>query len=256
MGVRPDTATLGSLALLFWLVGGLSHSEEAFAEPVVQLAWHTCGSSGATDLVTESKGSDVFLVAWVEGQEAGHQGYSVTIEWKAAAGGSLPDAWRFDSEGCQPESLIRVDHLNPIPHTASCWTGLCGTSSFSRQSSMIYEPSTGTARLSLEVLYPQGIPAGNPSLRYLLTRTTFFLSTFGREGESEIGTCGGLEQPVCFRLVDARYQNLAGTWVPWTIGNSIVSVHGESVPAPDCLAVPARPSTWGRIKTQYHSSRI
>ena len=64
-----------------------------------------------------------------------------------------------------------------------------------------------------------------------------------------ITTCGGVDRPMCIRLVAGTYLDPSGAWITWPIDPSLISANAGDAAA--CLTVPARPATWGAIKAQY-----
>jgi hypothetical protein len=218
--------------------------------PVINLDWSGSGCRGPFNLVTV-EGSDPSLNGWVQGQEEGHQGYELSIEWFAADGTEVPDAWRFDKPGCQAETPLEITNLNPVTTSQGCGPGLSEPRPFTRTIDLSYDIVTRRSTLAMAVSYPQGIPSPNPYRKYIAVRMIFSVAATSRYGiSSEPGVCGGYERPVCFRVGIARYQNLAGEWVPWTRGTP-ASAHGPEIEAPNCDAVPAAATNWGRIKAQY-----
>ena len=226
----------------------------AHAEPTVMMAWDTCNPSNFSyDEVTRELTSDGQLQIWVLGQELGSQAYSFDLEFRNPEGAPLADAWRYDPDGCQAESLLSFLFRNPHPTGQSCGLGLSEHSSvhtvvFENQ----YDPSTRRARIHVEVHYSPATTTTVPNVRYRLARLYFFQapqSVFG--STKDPGECGGLEQGVCFRITDARYQNAAGEWIPWAIDTTPVTAHGEGTPVPECAGIPVRPTTWGAVKATY-----
>src|SRR5688500_5332962 len=221
----------------------------AYAQPIVRVAWNTC--DGPTALSTQ-EGREALLQVWVRGQDVGHRGYRFRLELSPAADADLPDAWRFDSVGCQGDSLALIIIRTPQPTPQTCYFGLCEYLTAVPVATWAYDEVTGTLALDVEVLCPPGLANPEPFWRYRIAEIRFLHSARSRIGESkEPGTCGGLDRPVCIRLIEAEYENLDGKWTKWDLGNAFVAASGIGVPVPECDTVPARQSTWGRIKARY-----
>jgi len=89
-----------------------------------------------------------------------------------------------------------------------------------------------------------------PTTRYLLGRFGFDL-TAAVAGPSDPGnTCGGFEQPMCFKVSHASWLDPTFIERSFIISSSALAVSFNG-PGPCFGAVPARPATWGSIKDQY-----
>jgi hypothetical protein len=203
--------------------------------------------------MTRESFTDNALELWVERQDSPSQAYALDLEFWNPTGDPLPDAWRYDPEGCQPESLLTFIFRNPMPNIGTCGPGLAET----RYAHTVlfeneHDPIAHRARIRIEVHYSPPTSNISPSTRYRLARLYFPHAPHSIFGEATApGECGGLEEPVCFRLTDARYQDSAGQWIAWPIDGTPVTAHGEGTPIPVCDVVPVRSTTWGTIKANY-----
>ena len=90
-----------------------------------------------------------------------------------------------------------------------------------------------------------------PTTRYLLEEAGFDL-TSAVVGASDPGvTCGGFEQPMCFKLSHAGWLDTNGLEVPFERSSPTLSVSFNGASA--CPSVPVQAKTWGAIKSQYRN---
>ena len=105
------------------VVGISGFADPGLAGGVISAKWGGCGASLPSDQTTH-EGVAQNLAVYVLGQEEGHQGYDLTAKWAPADGPPLPDAWQFETGGCQPASAIEIVTQNAIPSRTDCWSGL------------------------------------------------------------------------------------------------------------------------------------
>ncbi len=241
---------VGALALVL--------STPAFAGPgAVTLSWNTCGPIPVTDVtVTPGQSTGLNLTASVLGQSDATQSYQVKVIYGNAQK-LVPDAWRFDPNGCQGSALVTLDHLPPAALSKACpaFQNAGGTNVSLQIKNIDFSPATlpyptTMMLVQVAVAYPSGnVPVA--AQRYFLMGAEF-TQLYGTNGPTNQVQCGGLEQPICFSLVSATYIINDGTLneLPFqtTASGSFVTANGFGG---GCLSVPARPRTWGSVKSQY-----
>ena len=220
----------------------------------VDLAWGACAPAAGNETVTVTPGSQVSLYASVLGVAEGHKGYDIQIMYGNATSRTFPDAWAFNPAGCQGSSFITLDHLAP-----AAVVKVCPTFQGTLQSLQIKDVSNVLASLPYEqtfmrITLANAYPDGNttqilPGTRYFLMRALFDHS-FSVMGPSDPGnTCGGLETPICFALINAVYVNLAEQAIPMTLGRGSVTAGTDA----GCPASPVVNKTWGQLKSTYRN---
>lgn len=220
--------------------------------PTVNLTWDGCGTTRPIN-ATLVPGGSLAATAWVTNQGVISQGYQLYVRI-SAPGPALPDAWRFDANGCEPSGAFVIETLNP--GDASC-PALAGSIPSLQMVKFDYDPSSGTATVALGNSYANGgagNPAsGDPGTTYFLARFRFdFSSAVAGPGDPASGTCGGADVPVCLHLYSADFVNLQGTLVDWVMGQNFLLVN-DPLNDQHCpgMLVPTAPRTWGSIKSQY-----
>ena len=216
----------------------------------IDLSW-----SGCTPIVAhyDPAGNDPLgITVTAIGQAEIHRGYEF---WIAVNGMSdeLPDAWRFDAEGCQGLSRVWFWYLTPTgPRQCGQFQGAAPSlviQSYQPAPAHLARPP-GTFVAVLANVYPEGSNRISPNVRYLLGRIEFDhrISTAGDGVPGE--SCGGYEQTLCFQLVPGRtnWVNAAGAEVPFEWGQSWLTFRNPL----ECHGpVPASDATWGAIKAAY-----
>ncbi len=195
------------------------------------------------------------------GNDQAHTAYQVRFVL-AADSYIVPDAWRFDAEGCQGSPALTINHMPPASTVKSCpsFAGL-GPSiqikSFRRiLPGETYDP-LHVMRGVLANTYPEGFTTA-AGTRYFLAQFVFD-HTRSVVGATTPGVdCGGFEAPVCVQLLSGDPNLGAGASVWMRAGDgAVVPFDPPDVPfvtigGPlDCVAVPVRSTTWGAIKSQY-----
>jgi hypothetical protein len=244
---------LRTLGIVLGTIAVFAAATVQAADGTLDLSWKQCSPviSGI------SSPGDAAIYATVHGIDQAHKAYEILIAYGNAAQ-NVPDAWRFDPGGCQGSSRIAMDHVAPDAVAASCPT---------------FQPGTV---LTVEVVgfVPAGDPSGYPSSNQMIKfqladalgnavdsnpATRYFLARFQFDhshsvpGPTMPGSCGGIDQAMCFKLMRAGYIDTSGNehfWrSPWAPGpfptltfNSSEACAGET---------PALPSTWGQIRHQY-----
>ncbi len=242
-------AALAVGSALALLLGVVAPSLAQGTAGEVRLHWNPCFTGETQDLVPRPD-----VPAWLWASVRGHSDPHVAYEVWIAVGdcsNTLPDAWRFDAEGCQGPERIEINHLVPAAAIKMCPNFQGVSPSIQIKSFQLAPPHLGLPAsmgvLVLAVTYPAGSNAIVPSMRYHLLNVAFdhaaSVAGPGVPGES----CGGLESPMTFALIPSRtnYVDSAGVEKPFRIEQGVVTTHGG------CAPVPAATATWGAIKGQY-----
>jgi len=227
------------LAVLgFVSVAGMSHA----AVGTVDMTWDGC--TGPVDKTTTTPGYySLFLT--VIGHDQPHIAYYVSFVYGNASQ-EVPDAWRFDAEGCETSAGITQDVTSKLcPPFSQNGDGV------QIRRVRFSPPSDIWATTLMQVLLANSyvrVDSVDPATRYLLERVRFDL-TYAVAGASSAATCGGFEQPICFKLSLATWLDPAGNEIYFNhpYPTTMVTFNGPGA----CSALPARASTWGSIKSQY-----
>lgn len=109
-------------------------------------------------------------------------------------------------------------------------------------------------RLILANSYANGVVDVDPETRYHLARFVFDHAN-SVDGPGTPGlTCGGLETGMCFMLTRAAYLTMNNTEIEFDrplFPSWIETINNAS--STHCWRSPARPATWGQIKSQYRN---
>lgn len=235
-----------SLSGFCFVLALLSAALPAGADPTVRLSWDTCDPIVPNQDFT---GPDVdLLVASATDISGSHIGYALGLIVLAADGAPLPDAWRFDADGCFGADELYADHYAV---TKSCPVLI--TSNPSVGLGVFFDvPGNPPGSLSIRFLMVGDATTASPAVRYTLARIFFdhtrAVAGFGVPGE----TCGDAEIPVCIYLKEALLYPPDPPPVPMNLENAGITWQGAHFGAGACMAaIPARPSTWGRMKALY-----
>jgi hypothetical protein len=236
---------IGMMILSFLAFAGVSHA----AIGTVDMTWDGC--TGPVDKTTNVAAPYSIFVT-VIGHDEGHKGYDVRIIYGNASQ-QVPDAWRFDANGCEGSSLVTMDfNSKACPRFQQNSSGNVGPIT-KVEFSPPFDPYPVTLMRALFAwVYSPDVTAVNPGTRYLLVRIGFDLSQ-AVPGPGTPGiTCGGFEEPMCFRLSNASFLDTNNVEKLFNRSNPMlaVSFNGAGV-CPG--AVPAKPATWGSIKGQYRN---
>lgn len=252
----PFLASAACAAFLFAVAPSVRVAGAASGE--IALSWESC-SPIVRDVTATSSPMSLFIS--VLGNDETHEAYQVRFVM-GGADHTVPDAWRFDSEGCQPGALLSIEHL-PSGALAKTCPAFQGNTTSSTQlegfgflgPSDVYGP--GIMRGVLANIYSEG-STSTASQRYFLAEFRFdHIQSVSGEAVPGV-TCGGLETPLCFSLLTGPQDPGVGTSAYYRLGDPTeiafdgnsstwVTVNGLG----GCPAVPATPSTWGQIKSVY-----
>ncbi len=217
----------------------------------LDLSWNRCAPI-ESNFIPGSEPGAISLYASATGQVEPHMGYEVWL-LLGDANDVLPDAWRFDADGCQGPNRLQIDHLPPAAAVKTCPSFQGANQSLQIKAFQFAPPALGVpttlGNLVIANSYPDGVATPDPNLRYFLARYFFDHFESSVEGEGTPGvSCGGFERPVCFSVFAPRCNwQVAnfGAVVPFEIGQGFATFRGE------CKSVPATNTTWGQIKGQY-----
>jgi len=163
-------------------------------------------------------------------------------------GPPVPDAWRFDDTVCQTGSGVT---LNNDPNTPSC-PSLVGTLPLAI-TAFTYDPVGQTMEIRLAVVYDDYTPASG--VTYTIWNLLFDHSGSIAGTDANDATCDHAEQPLCFAFHDPNDLSLAsylaltgGVHAYLTFANPSDQFASWNM---GCQPVPAKTTTWGRIKGTY-----
>lgn len=223
----------------------------AYAEPVPttpsgQFLWDACAGGsprkdfngpGTYKMVLSGKG----LAQAITGIQ--FEFYVETMYTSCYTKPSYPDAWNFESGGCQQGRIsIAGEGTGPL-----C-PGLGGTNRVDAID-VSFDYSSGD-RLIVRLTSSFDAVQPNPVNTYTLAQ---FLFDHGHSvaGPSSAGSCGGAEVGMCFTTYGATLTGPTGNLDLFISPYSSVSWNID--PNPWCgYCDPTLPSTWGRVKSLFH----
>jgi hypothetical protein len=224
------------------------------ANGVVAMNWDGC-----TGPVTKSASAPGVFSIYVSvlGIDIPHKAYDIKVYYGDEFR-QVPDAWRFDEAGCQGAgtSALLIDPRPPFTDSETCPAFMGNAESVIQIKQIGYPPPSDPfpstlIRMVLVNAYPNGVSSVDPLTRYHLGRFMFD-HYWSVEGTGTPGlTCGGLETPICFKLLNAVFLDMNGNEIPFDrTGPTTITMNDAQ--STSCAAfVPARPTTWGRLKRQY-----
>jgi hypothetical protein len=216
------------------------------ASPRIDLAWTQCygvtgwltnrSYTGAANYDLQVSASNVT----VDNVGEAYWGHDVVV----TIGPNVPDAWRFDPQGCQTANFSEVTYITTAAG-ASC-PGLRNGEDVP-VNTYAYNPVTGKAEVEGSDAYAAaGGRIPNPSQLYLLYRFRFPL-------DEDI--CPGSLQPLCFHLTKAEFAVGTEPALAYLVFGTPGQFWATWNDAPNSLgcpgATPTQPSTWGRMKGLY-----
>jgi len=225
-------ATVGVLA-----VAGVSQA----AVGTVELSWDGC--TGPVDKSTTTPDFYSIFVT-VIGHDQPHRAYDVRVLYGNASQ-EVPDAWRFDIDGCETSAGITQDVTSKLcPAFDQDPDSAAFTIRYVRFSPVTDAYPTTLMQVLLAHVYPS-VTTVDPSTRYFLERIRFDL-TYAVAGAGSATTCGGFEQLMYFKLTYATWLDTNGTEIPFNRSNPppTLTFNGST---------PVQPTTWGSIKSQYRN---
>jgi hypothetical protein len=231
-------AILSSLA-----VAGVSQA----ANGVVDMRWDSC--TGPVDKTTAVAGPANLYISEL-GLDQVHTAYDVRVIYGNASQ-TVPDAWRFDTGGCE-DGLFTMDAtLKSCPAFAQTANGSALQIKKVEFSPPFEQYATTLIRVIFAVAYANTPITPVPATRYLLGHFNFDLSA-AVPGPSDPGvTCGGYGDPMCIKLSHAGWLDTNGIEQAFDRADPALSVSFNGASA--CPAVPVQAKTWGAIKGQYRN---
>ena len=211
------------------------------ADGTVNMTWDSC--TGPVNKTPTAAPANLYIS--VLGIDQLHKAYDVRFIYGNGSQ-TVPDAWRFDTDGCETNSLITQNVIaKACPAFMQTGTGNLQIKKV-EFSPPLDHYATSLMRVLLANAYAP-VASVNPATNYLLEQVIFDL-TSAVAGPGDPGvTCGGLEQPMCFKLSYATYLDLNGIEVPFIRANSL------SPKVTFNASVATRPTTWGSIRSQYRN---
>lgn len=215
------------------------------ADGVVDMTWDGC----AGPIERNPAPADFLsLFLTVHGINREHRAYDVRFVYGNEQL-EVPDAWRFDADGCEGSTLI--EQQVTVRRTCPAFMHY-GAGALQIRKVSFSSPTDPYATSLMSVLLANVYPSvtANPDTTYLLERVRFDLSYAVPGVGDPPNTCGGFEQGMCFKLTWATYLDLAGTEI--SFGRARQPILSVTVNQPSaCAGLPARATTWGAIKGQY-----
>lgn len=241
---------------LFVLAAIASASTSQAQVGTVDLSWNSCTPIIADrDTTGLAPSNTATIFASVLGASTPTSGYEVDFIYGDATA-NVPDAWDFSPAGCQGSAAVAMSPTPPAALSKSCPAFQQIAASLQikdvNKVSASADPYVGTL---IRVVFANAFPAGvTPVIttRYFLASIAFD-HTFSVYGPGSAGlTCGNFQTAICFKVSKAIYIQ-AGipppNEFPFNRGNSVLTFNGLTA----CGGVPARPTTWGKIKDQYRN---
>ena len=246
--MRAAFLTSGLLALVVLLSASVTD-----AQWTADIAWNSCaGTSGPEGPAARNvdwggpKTYKLYLSAKGLTVQSGYRVYSHQVDLRI--GPNVPDAWRFDEQGCMPNNFSQIS-LNSLG-TSSC-PGLRSGSEVP-VAGWFHDLATGEARFSAATAYPNGrIP--NSGTNYLLWEISFAMSAAAGPGDP--GPCGGADKAQAFEITQASVWagpsslstfredgNIQTTFVTFNDPQGKLSGPGGGT---------VEEGTWGRVKGMY-----
>ena len=250
------------LTLLFTFCGLTVATLGHAANGVVDLTWGVTCTPIVQDITPTA--TPTSMIASELGNDQTHNAYQVRV-LIGSASLTIPDAWRFDADGCQGTAFLSINHLPPATAVKTCPAFQGTNTSFQLKDYAFVNPggiyATSIVRSYLANTYPAGMTAIGTT-RYFLAQWIFD-HTFSVAGATTPGVdCGGFSTPMCVALLSgtrsaqteggtSSYLRMSdGVEIPFDPGpNNWLSTHGLA----GCPAVPTVNKTWGQIKSQYRN---
>jgi len=239
------TRFLVTLALLVSVTGVASAQVGSLS-----LWWDACSSTAtpALNLNKQFAGPGIYKqILSAAGTEDVSQGWEFAIKI-SAAGPAFPDAWRFESGGCNLGQL------------AMATTGLskaCPTLQGGRPLPLFqYDYNNAVSGPNRAVL--QAFSAYDPfdpvgATNYTVAQLSYDHSFSATGPQDPAIACGNAQFGMCHHITRHGFLDANNIVVNWPVGNEFV-LWNDAQNSSQCPgATPATPSTWGKIKSTYHN---
>ena len=234
---------LPGLAIVVTLaIAGVSQS----AVGTVDIKWDSC--TGPIDKTTTTPGL-YSLYLTVTGHDQPQKAYDVRVVYGNASQ-SVPDAWRFDADGCETTAGIRQDVTSKT--CAPFSQNAAGALQIRKvQFSFPQDPYAQTLMLVLLANSYSPVYTVNSGTRYLLERIEFDLRAAVSGAGAPPSSCGGFGQPMCFQFSAASFLDLDGNELPFNRSSQtlVASFNGPNA----CPGSALEARTWGALKSQYRN---
>lgn len=226
----------------FVLLALVSGTSTSVADPYASVHWDSCGSY---QINKDFSGPDIYRqVVRGYGFQEPITGYTIRLHLQASnvynyPSRPLPDAWRFDPNGCQGNRLI-----------AGAGGGGCPIlGSGPRLNDVTFEESFGALDIILSVSHDLFVPS--PETVYSLWVLNYDHS-YSVAGPQEPGfACGDADAQVCFVIEDGDWYDAQSNPHPIRF-ECCWGISWQEEPGLGCFAdLPVEPSTWGAIKSAY-----
>lgn len=223
----------------------------AQAQPVYDYAWGGCfGTPGAVGPTSQTLG-------WTGGFSPYHQFVSATNvssppgesvfghELSIRVGPNVPDAWRFDADGCMTANFGQITY-NTLG-VAGCPGLRVGAESASN--AYQYDPVTQKALINVATGYSDGRLEPDPAALFLLYNFQFGMASAG-------SVCPGELDPLCFHIMRVALgigeTPLSAVLVPAIAGQWDWVTFNDPDNTTGCPGVTqVEESTWGQVKGLY-----
>lgn len=234
--MKPATTTLASLAALVILAGSASAQTGS-----LRLSWSNCDPI-IQDLSFTGPGQVATLVGSAIGTASPHKAFRARILIQSG----LPDAWRFDADGCNSGQVGLV--TSALNKGCPAFQGTNPLAIFNYG----YEvDGAGTATFDAINAYDL-VAAPDPAVRTTVFQAKFdhIFSDFGPH--DPLVACGRAELPICFALVYTEFLNPDLTVIPFDAIESDYVTWQDPANSTNCPgATQNETTTWGRVKGLY-----
>ncbi|MEP7028511.1 MAG: hypothetical protein ABI960_07940, partial [Candidatus Eisenbacteria bacterium] len=184
-----------SLAVALVVLPGVVLPPTVRSSPTVDLHWNSCTSTLMN--LDGGQGSTPKLVVTAHGLTGTIRGYYLGIRFWSL-GALLPQAWRFDSEGCAAGLLTG----GAVSSNAAC-PRLGGYPSPTTYQYQYLGEGVSRGWLGFSSQFPAFV--ADPATTYTLAEFNFdFGGTFNGAG-SRADSCGCLDRPLCLALTDHEW---------------------------------------------------
>jgi hypothetical protein len=219
----------------------------------ISLAWNECRSGSGTANQTfacEDNIRTLDLVCAFESPVAvaSFVGLDVVVDVQNSAG-VLPDWWQMGPKGCRAGEITASADFSTFADCTDPWAGLAGAVV---QGYDVGQPRGGASQVRIKAVagvlpgqaftLPDGVTHYGLVIRILTARST------------GTNSCTGCLAPACLVLNGITLRTLGGSGditlvTPASPGANWATWRGGA--GADCTLVPARPTSWGLIKTLY-----